>query len=196
MKKVELEIKLSRLTDYSGKKPSLEQYSTPSEIAGDLLWDAFMKDDISGKTIVDAGCGNGILGIGALLLGAKKAIFVDIDSKAIECTENNLKSLGLKNYELINSDLFDLNLSADTILSNPPFGVQNPGKDRDFLMKCSQFAHKLYIIYKGGGLNILQKLFPDKNVKIIKENELILKKQFSYHTKDKAKAKIILIKIS
>jgi putative methylase len=195
MKKVELEIILSKLSDYVEKKPSLEQYSTPSAIAGDLLWNAFMKGDIYGKTIIDAGCGNGILGIGALLLGAKKAVFIDIDPKAVECAKNNLKSLGLTNYEAIVSDIFDINAFADIVLSNPPFGVQNPGKDKDFLMKCSQLAKKMYIIYKGDGLKILKKLFPDKEIELIKEGELLLKKQFSYHTKDKARAKIILAKI-
>jgi hypothetical protein len=63
-------------------------------------------------------------------------------------------------------------------------------------MKCSTLAKKMYIIYKGDGLKVLEKLFPNKDIELIKEGELLLKKQFSYHTKDKAKAKIILIKIS
>jgi len=195
MNKKGLEIILSKLKDYSGKKPSLEQYTTPSKNAAELLWTAHMNNDILGKTIIDAGCGNGILGIGALLLGAKKVIFIDIDEKAIGITEENLKDLKLKNFELINSDLFDVELKADLIITNPPFGVQSAGRDVDFLMQCSLLADKIYLIYKGDGLKILKKNFPNKNIEVIKEDELLLKKQFSFHTKDKAKAKIILAKI-
>ncbi|MDD2678499.1 MAG: METTL5 family protein [Candidatus Nanoarchaeia archaeon] len=196
MNKKELEIILSKLKDYSDKKPSLEQYITPSKNAADLLWSAYMNADIQGKIIIDAGCGNGILGIGALLLGAKKAIFIDIDKKAIMTAEENLKALKLKNFELINSDIFDLDLKADVLITNPPFGVQNAGRDVDFLMKCSQLSDKIYLIYKGDGLKILKKNFPDKNIEIIKSDELLLKKQFTFHTKDKAKTKIILARIS
>lgn len=196
MNKKELEIILSKLKDYSDKKPSLEQYITPSKNAADLLWSAYMNADIQGKIIIDAGCGNGILGIGALLLGAKKVIFIDIDKKAIMTAEENLKALKLKNFELINSDIFDLDLKADVLITNPPFGVQNAGRDVDFLMKCSQLSDKIYLIYKGDGLKILKKNFPDKNVEVIKIDELLLKKQFTFHTKDKAKTKILLARIS
>jgi putative methylase len=192
MNKKELEIKLSLLKDYSGKKPSLEQYTTPSKNAADLLWQAYMNNDIFGKIVIDAGCGNGILGIGALLLGAKKAVFLDIDKRAIEVTKLNLSDLKLKNYELVNLDIFDYDSKAEILLANPPFGVQNAGSDADFLMKCSQLSDIIYLIYKGDGLKILQKNFPSKNVELIKSDELLLKNQFRFHTKNKAKTKIIL----
>jgi predicted RNA methylase len=155
-----------------------------------------MNNDIANNIIVDAGCGNGILGIGALLLGAKKVMFLDIDSKAIKITETNLKKLGLKNFKLINSNIFDIELTADILITNPPFGVQTKESDNNFLMKCSQLAKKMYVIYKGDGLKILQKNFADKNVELIKKDELLLKQQFRFHTKSKAKTKIILAKIS
>jgi putative methylase len=195
MNKKELEIKLSLLKDYADKKPSLEQYTTPSRNAADLLWQAYMNNDIFGKIVIDAGCGNGILGIGALLLGAKKAIFLDIDKRAIEITKLNLSDLKLKNYELVNLDIFDYDSKAEILLANPPFGVQNAGSDADFLMKCSQLAGKIYLIYKGDGLKILQKNFPGKNVELIKSDELLLKNQFRFHTKNKTKINIILARI-
>lgn len=195
LSKKELEIKLSLLKDFIDKKPSLEQYTTPSKNAADLLWTAYMNADIFSKTVIDAGCGNGILGIGALLLGAKKAVFIDIDKNAIDCAKENLNDLGLKNFELINSNLFDVDLKADLLITNPPFGVQKMNSDKDFLMKCSTLAKKIYLIYKGNGLKVLQKLFPNKSIELIKHDELLLKNQFRFHAKNKAKAKIILAKI-
>jgi predicted RNA methylase len=195
MKKKELEIKLSFIKDFLDKKPSLEQYTTPSKNAADLLWTAYMNDDIEDKIIIDAGCGNGILGIGALMLGAKKVIFLDIDKRAVKTTNETLTELRFNNFEAINSNIFDYHEKAEVLITNPPFGVQKPGSDKDFLMKCSQLADTIYLVYKGNGLKILQKLFPDKNIKLIKNDKLILKKQFTYHTQNKARTKIILAKI-
>jgi ribosomal protein L11 methyltransferase len=45
--------------------------------------------DLTGKTVVDYGCGSGILAVAALLMGAKMAYAVDIDPQAITATESN-----------------------------------------------------------------------------------------------------------
>ena len=44
---------------------------------------------LAGKTVLDFGCGSGILGIAATMLGAVKAIGVDVDARAIQATRNN-----------------------------------------------------------------------------------------------------------
>lgn len=45
--------------------------------------------DVTGKTTVDFGCGSGILGIAALLLGAKHMVGIDIDPQAVLATNEN-----------------------------------------------------------------------------------------------------------
>ena len=45
--------------------------------------------DLQGKTVLDVGCGSGILGLSALLLGAKRAELVDIDPQAAEIAAHN-----------------------------------------------------------------------------------------------------------
>lgn len=42
------------------------------------------------KTVIDYGCGSGILGIAAKLLGAKEVSGVDIDPQALQATKDNL----------------------------------------------------------------------------------------------------------
>ena len=54
-----------------------------------MQWlDATIKPE---QTVVDFGCGSGILGIAALKLGAKRVIGVDIDPQAIEASTANAK---------------------------------------------------------------------------------------------------------
>ncbi len=45
--------------------------------------------DLSGKTVVDFGCGSGILGIAAIKLGAKRVIGIDIDPQALAASKDN-----------------------------------------------------------------------------------------------------------
>ncbi|OCQ20085.1 ribosomal protein L11 methyltransferase [Pseudoalteromonas luteoviolacea] len=45
--------------------------------------------DLSGKTVVDFGCGSGILGIAAIKLGAERVIGIDIDPQALVASRDN-----------------------------------------------------------------------------------------------------------
>lgn len=57
--------------------------------------------NLMGKTVIDYGCGSGILAIAALLLGAEKVYAVDIDPQAIEATKQNLARNGIANDRLV-----------------------------------------------------------------------------------------------
>ncbi|VVB74746.1 putative S-adenosylmethionine-dependent methyltransferase [Candidatus Tiddalikarchaeum anstoanum] len=188
-------IAVSKLKDYTGKKPSLEQYTTPSDIAARLSWLAFMNGDIEDKAVSDLGCGNGILGISALLLGARSVTFVDVDERALDITESNCKSLKFENYKLVNENVADFHEKCDTVIMNPPFGVQTPGLDILFLKQAALLAKKVYLVYKGDGLKIIVKNLPNHKITLLDEAELALKNQFSFHTREKSKTKIILVKI-
>lgn len=52
--------------------------------------------DLNGKTVLDFGCGSGILAIAALLLGAEHAVCVDIDPQALTATRNNAEANGVQ----------------------------------------------------------------------------------------------------
>ena len=47
------------------------------------------KTDVKDKIVIDYGCGSGILGVAALLLGAKKVYATDIDPQAVLATQQN-----------------------------------------------------------------------------------------------------------
>lgn len=67
----------------------------------------------SGDTILDLGCGSGILSIIGLLLGASDATAVDIDEDAVEVAYANLELNGLnkENYHVSSGDvIYDLNV--------------------------------------------------------------------------------------
>ncbi|MCU7806337.1 MAG: 50S ribosomal protein L11 methyltransferase [Candidatus Thiodiazotropha sp. (ex Semelilucina semeliformis)] len=51
--------------------------------------------DLSGKTIIDYGCGSGILAIAALKLGAESAIAIDHDPQALQASQDNAAKNGV-----------------------------------------------------------------------------------------------------
>lgn len=51
--------------------------------------------NLDGARVLDVGCGSGILGLSALLLGAKSAELVDIDSQATDAARHNAEINGL-----------------------------------------------------------------------------------------------------
>lgn len=56
--------------------------------------------DLKNKTVIDYGCGSGILAIAALLLGAKSAICVDNDPQALVATLSNAEQNGISSERL------------------------------------------------------------------------------------------------
>jgi ribosomal protein L11 methyltransferase len=52
---------------------------------------------LSGRTLIDYGCGSGILGIAALKMGAARVIAVDLDPQALLATRDNAVRTGVSN---------------------------------------------------------------------------------------------------
>ena len=80
------------------------------------------KTDVKDKIVVDYGCGSGILGVAALLLGAKKVYATDIDPQAVLATQQNADLNGVLNKlyvglpEEFNKELADQ--KADVFVAN------------------------------------------------------------------------------
>ncbi len=75
--------------------------------------------DVQGKTVIDYGCGSGILGIAALLLGANKVIAIDNDPQALVATEDNLMRNQLERSRLITALPEQTpDIEADILLAN------------------------------------------------------------------------------
>jgi ribosomal protein L11 methyltransferase len=78
------------------------------------------KQDLVGQTIVDYGCGSGILGIAALLLGAEKVIAVDNDPQALLATRDNAERNNIAQERLITylPDYLPDNICGATMVAN------------------------------------------------------------------------------
>ncbi len=77
------------------------------------------ESDLENRTIIDFGCGSGILAVSALALGARKAWGIDIDADALTESEANAKRNGVcEGYRALVSIEELSNLSVDVIVAN------------------------------------------------------------------------------
>ena len=75
--------------------------------------------DLVGKTVIDFGCGSGILAIAALKLGASHAIGIDIDPQAIQASRENASRNGVSSrLDLYLPHQQPSDLKADVVVAN------------------------------------------------------------------------------
>lgn len=81
-----------------------------------LTWLA--EQDLQGKTVVDFGCGSGILGIAALKLGAARCVGIDIDKQALIATRDNAARNGVAERFEAYLPSEQPTLNADVVVAN------------------------------------------------------------------------------
>jgi len=74
--------------------------------------------DLVGKTVVDFGCGSGILSLAALKLGAKKVIGIDIDPQALQASKANAQRNGIEDRLELFLPKDQPCLKADVVVAN------------------------------------------------------------------------------
>lgn len=188
MNKKELAIILSKLKTFEKPNPKLEQYQTDSEVAAHLTWIAYLNYDIEDKVIADLGCGNGIFGIAALILGAKQVYFLDQDESAIKIAKDNLESIESElntkfKAIFLHESIKDIDIKVDTVLENPPFGVQKEHADKPFLEKAMKIANCIYTIHKIESQQFIYRLasLNDFRIERVIEFNFQIKKQLDFH---------------
>ena len=198
LKPKQLEMALQELSVRSGN-PSLEQYPTPPHIAAHLLWEISEHcGSIRDEVVLDLGCGNGILGIGCLLLGAELVCAVDVDFSALEIARGNATNLGFKeeNIHFVNQDVREFNLQTlnvpglccvdkiDTVVMNPPFGTRDQtGIDAVFVEKALDCASTVYSMHKSSTQGFWESKAAELNVemKVLTQVIFNIERQFRFH---------------
>ncbi len=75
--------------------------------------------DLTGKTVIDFGCGSGILAIAAIKLGAEKVIGIDIDPQALQASRDNAERNGVaEQLEVYLPQNQPEGLIADVVVAN------------------------------------------------------------------------------
>jgi release factor glutamine methyltransferase len=138
-----------------------------------LLLDYIKHLPLEGKSLLEPGCGSGLISIYA----AKKKANVtatDINATAIEFLKKNAAQNNVE-LKIIQSDLFQ-NIPEqrfDIIAINPPFYKKQPQTEQDYAWFCGENGEYFTALFKGlntyvhPGSEILMVLFDGCDIKMI-----------------------------
>ncbi|MBN1538567.1 MAG: 50S ribosomal protein L11 methyltransferase [Candidatus Thermoplasmatota archaeon] len=208
MRKKHLEIALSEMKDIAEPDARLEQYRTPPSLVSDILWEAMGGGDIGDKSILELGCGGAPFALGALMLGARSALGMDMDPRCLEVAGKNLALLVNEGYlgknstlELIEGDVSDPALEipvTDTVFMNPPFGAQNRNADRGFIMRACRCGSVIYSIHNGSTRKFVLAEYERmgaSNIEIM-EASIELPHRFHFHRMERGTIDVLLLRVS
>lgn len=93
-------------------------FGTGSHATTALCLEWLEAQDLAGRSIVDYGCGSGVLAIAALLLGARRAWACDSDPQALRTTAENAERHGVESRLWIGPPREVPSLGADVLVAN------------------------------------------------------------------------------
>jgi ribosomal protein L11 methyltransferase len=121
------------------------------------------------ETVLDVGCGSGILGICASKLGAKEVIMTDIDECAIVASEHNMTVNNIKNGTVLLKNLLDdnsvkgevivCNIMAEVLIAFAPY-IGNNLKEMGVIILSGILVDrmdKVISAYENNGFTLLEK---------------------------------------
>ena len=193
--KNQLKKELSKISDFKEPRISLEQYMTPPALAADVVFTAYMQQDIEALTVADLGTGTGILAIGAALAGAKKVKAFEKDEAALEQAKKNAEKLGVEEFiEFEKADIEEVEGSFDTVLMNPPFSVHSD-VGLGFWGKACEVSESVYGISPRGAREPIKDFVGNSSHEIlgVEAYSIGLPPSYGFHTEESRETPVDLI---
>jgi len=159
---------LGVVAGFTDPRADLEQYRTPPDLAAHLIHRADLEGDVQDRTVVDLGCGTGMLALAAALRGPETVVGVDIDPGPLATARANERKVGsTTSVSWVRADATQPPLcppvAETTVVMNPPFGAQsgNEHADRAFLATAADIASVSYSLHNGGSGDFVESFAAD-----------------------------------
>jgi len=190
-----LAIELSKLQPHPCTSVELEQYATEGDLAAYWILGIDQVDEMEGKRVLDLGAGNGILGLGCLLVGAQHVTLVEADPLVVEIAKSNAERLSPRCEGTVQVIQEHISLQSeqpeivpDIVLMNPPWGVQTAKADRPLLEYAFSLGAPVVHVLHSAKSKHVQALGRDYGYEseAMLETEFRLPPTYLHHSKKKA----------
>jgi putative methylase len=185
VRKRDLEIAIQSIPLHTKPKVNFEQYTTPADVAADLLFRAcYTYGDINGKSVIDLGAGTGRLAIGAAILGARSVVGVDVDWDALHIASSNSRRMHM-DVDWVVGGIESIRNTFDTVIMNPPFGTKQEHADVKFLRVALDIGKVIYSIHKSTTHPYISRWLKDHDaeLEVIMATTMSIPHQFDFHKK-------------
>jgi len=181
---------LAVVAGFDDPRASLEQYRTPPDLAAHLVHTADLQGDVQDRTVVDLGCGTGMLALGAALRSPARVVGLDIDPAPLSTARDNERKVGsTTSVSWVRADATAAPLcppvDETTVVMNPPFGAQsdNEHADRRFLETAAAVSSVSYSVHNAGSREFVESFAADNGGEVTHafETEFDLPRQFDFH---------------
>jgi putative methylase len=118
----------------------------------------------------------------------------------VSVAQKNAEKIDVKEKtQWITADIDVVNGAFDTVLQNPPFGVQRRRADRRFITKSLELGNTIYSFHKAGESNreFIKRFIEEHGGQIstIFPLEMEIPRMFKFHTKKKKITQVDLYRI-
>jgi putative methylase len=211
--KSQLTQQLGVVAGFDDPRVALEQYRTPPELAAHLIHRADLEGDIEGQTVIDLGCGTGMLALAAALRGPEVVVGVDIDPAPLRTARTNERRISSTSVvSWVRGDATrppvcpapnegDESGASDgpTVVMNPPFGAQTSNRhaDRSFLRTASEVAGVSYSLHNADSADFVEAFAGDNGGEVTHafRAEFELPRSFDFHDAESRTLDVELFRI-
>jgi putative methylase len=194
---------LGVVAGFDDPRVDLEQYRTPPELAAHLVHTADLQGDIEGRTVVDLGCGTGMLALAAALRGPETVVGLDIDPAPLSTAKQNERRIATSSsVSWVRGDATAAPLCPDgptTVVMNPPFGAQegNEHADRAFLSTTADVADVSYSIHNADSVDFVEAFATDEGGEVTHAfaAEFELPRAYDHHESDRERIDVEVFRI-
>ena len=145
------------------------------DFGSDLLIRTFLNSGISNRSLLDVGCGYGIIGITLSKLANMKSTLVDVNKRAVHLTNMNIKANGVDAVSFESNIYDNVEDDYDVIITNPPIRA---GKKvvLDILLKAKEHLSKsgeLWLVIRKdqGAKSVFEVLKENYNADIVEKSK-------------------------
>lgn len=202
--KSQLTQQLGVVAGFDDPRVDLEQYRTPPDLAAHLVHRADLEGDIEGRTVVDLGCGTGMLALAATLRGPEQVVGIDIDRGPLETATANARRVGsTSGVSWVHADATQVPLRPEgptTVVMNPPFGAQDANKhaDRGFLATAAAVAGVSYSVHNADSADFVESFAADNGGEVTHAfaAEFELPRTFEFHEQDRRELDVEVFRVA